>query len=286
MATARIIKRKIRTAKNIAQITRAMEMVAALKMRRAQEKALKARPYAEKAILVLANLLGAVERSLHPLLSIPEGQKVAVLLVTPNRGLCGALITNLFREILKFFSEKTELSFFTWGKRGKDFVLRTKFSLLADFSTAEPPTFEKATEVGRVIREFFLGGEFAKAYLVYSHFQTTLTQVPRISQILPLTPEIAFAVQEAFPEYIFEPEVGSLLEDFLPYFLEMRIYQVLLEAYASEQSARMMAMRAATENAKEIIDELTLTFNKARQQMITAEISDIVTAQVTLLEEK
>lgn len=277
-------------------------MVAALKMRRAQEQTLQTRPYTGKATQILANLIQWTQINQHPLFTYkqpPEGEKekLTLLLITPNRGLCGSLTTNLFRELFSFTAkpEEKEIAYITYGKRGRDFITIQNLMVLADFEAPEPPRFEKAVDLLRILKDGFLTGKFQRVYLVYTHFSSTMKQTPVILPLLPLSKDISVIGGGFFPEekrelekstfnfeYLFEPQASILLESFLPHFLEMKIYHALLEAYASEQSARMMAMRTATENAREIMAELTLSYNKERQQVITNEISDIVTAQLGL----
>lgn len=295
MARLRLIKRRIRTTQNIAKITRAMEMVAALKMKKAQEQAIAARPYTQKITKVLHNLLQGGQIKSHPLFSVShaskgEKEKTIVLLVAPNRGLCGSLITNLFRTIFSFMEGK-DLSFVNYGKKGRDFLLSQNFNILADVETTEPPAFTKAVDTARILKENFLSGQCQKVFLAYSHFESAMAQTPLILPLLPLGEEMISGANfmdeknensKVSVEYLFEPQIAYLLDSFLPHFLEIKIYHALLEAYASEQSARMMAMRSATENAQEIMSELTLSYNKERQQVITNEISDIVTAQLGL----
>lgn len=290
MASLKLIKRRIRTTRNIAQITRAMEMVAALKMRRAQEQALRSRPYTEKATQILANFAKGTPIELHPLFTSPpvlkgEKEKIVFLLVTPNRGLCGSLATNLFRELSSFLEkvQDKERAFVSYGKRGRFFLMAQGLTILADIEAPEPPSFEKAADLFRILREGFLAGQFQKVFLSYNHFESTMRQTPLVLPLLPLSRETVVIEETRFNyEYLFEPSTQVLFDAFLPHFLEMKIYHALLEAFASEQSARMMAMRSATENAQEIMAELTLLYNKERQQQITNEISDIVTAQLGL----
>lgn len=291
MAKLRQIKRRIKTTQSIAKITRAMEMVAALKMKRAQDQALSARPYAQKVTQVLANLTTGAKVATHPLFlssSAAKGKKEKniILLVSPNRGLCGSLVTSLLRELFSFMDKQTdkELAYVNYGKKGRDFLKHQNLPILADFEASEPPAYEKAVDLARVLQEGFLGSQFQRVYLAYTHFESTMSQSPVVSPLLPLEREPA----EEQPktklnfEYLFEPSSQTLLDAFLPHIVEIKIYQAILEAFASEQSARMMAMQAATENAQEIMAELTLIYNTERQQLITNEIADIVTAQLGL----
>ncbi len=287
MAGLRLIKRRIKTVDNISQITRAMEMVAALKMRRAQEQALKSRPYLEKAKQVLTNLIKSAKENSHPLLQPSKAikEKTAILIIAPNRGLCGSLITNLFRQIFETLPEK-DFTLLTLGKRAKDFVKIGGFPLLADFPAFEPPRYEEAIDIAKVLKEEFLSGNISRVFCIYSHFHSTFEQEPLVKQLLPLSIDSTTSSSEEKRdyrfEYLFEPSADKLMESFLPHILEMKIYQMIIEAFASEQSARMVSMRNATENAEEIKNEMTLTYNKERQQIITGEISDIVTAQLGL----
>lgn len=291
MAKLRQIKRRIKTTQSIAKITRAMEMVAALKMKRAQDQALSTRPYAQKATQVLANLTTGAQVTTHPLfLSSPapkgEKEKNIILLISPNRGLCGSLVTSLLRELFSFIEKQKdkELNYVNYGKKGRDFLKHQNFQILADFEASEPSVFEKAVDLARVLREGFLNNQFQRVYLAYTHFESTINQSPVVSSLLPLEKDLSEEQPEAKInfEYIFEPSRQNLLDTFLPHVVEIKIYHALLEAFASEQSARMMAMRAATENAQEIMAELTLSYNTERQQLITNEIADIVTAQLGL----
>lgn len=285
MAKLRLIKRRIKTTQNIAKITRAMEMVAALKMKRAQEQAVRSRPYTEKATQVISNLIKGAPANFHPLFSTNEKTaKIAVLLVTTNRGLCGSLSTNLFREV-SYFIEDKEVVFLNYGKKGRDFLRNQNFSLMADFEALEPPNFGKAVDITKVLIDGFVGGEFKEVCLAYTMFESTMRQEPVVLPLLPLRQETLTGEEDesAFSfEYLFEPSTRTLLGAFLPHFLEVKIYRALLESYASEQSARMIAMRSATENAREIMAELTLSYNEERQQVITNEISDIITAKLAL----
>lgn len=293
MATLRLIKRRIKTTQNIAKITRAMEMVAALKMKRAQEQAIKSRPYTEKAAQILANLIKGASIVDHPLFSKRNikrnikgevNSKTAVVFVTPSRGLCGSLNTNLFRELYRFVEGK-DITVINYGKKGRDFITRGNLPVAADFEVLEPPSFEKAVDIAKIVIEGFLSGKFKKVDLVYTFFESTMSQEPVILPILPFEREILTndeSEKSGSFEYLFEPGVKNLLNAFLPHLLEMKIYHALLEAYASEQSARMIAMRSATENAGEITAELTLSYNGERQQVITNEISDIITAKMAL----
>lgn len=290
MAKLRQIKRRIKTTQSIAKITRAMEMVAALKMKRAQDQALATRPYAQKVAQVLANLTTGAKVATHPLfLSSPavKGKKERnmILLVSPNRGLCGSLVTSLLRELFSFMDKQTdkELAYVNYGKKGRDFLKHQNLPILADFEASEPPVYEKAVDLARVLREGFLGSQFQRVYLAYTHFESTMSQSPVVSSLLPLEGLSEEQPKRDFNfEYLFEPSSQILLNAFLPHIVEIKIYQALLEAFASEQSARMMAMQAATENAQEIMAELTSIYNTERQQLITNEIADIVTAQLGL----
>lgn len=279
MAKLRLIKRRIKTTQNIAKITRAMEMVAALKMKRAQDLALRTRPYTEKATRVLFNLLAGIPSSSHPLFSSPKMKegKIAMLLIAPNRGLCGSLSTNLFRELHSFSGGKDTV-YLSYGRRGRDFLTVRSMTIVADFEAPEPPSFEKAVDIVRILSEGFLAGKFSEVHLAYTLFEGTMRQNPVILPFLPLEKEAS----DLNVEYLFEPGASVLFDAFVPHFLEIKIYHSLLEAYASEQSARMMAMRQATDNAREIMRELTLSYNEERQQVITNEISDIITAKLAL----
>ncbi|HBY97648.1 MAG: ATP synthase F1 subunit gamma [Ardenticatenaceae bacterium] len=277
MATAREIKRRIRSVKNIGQVTRAMEAVSASKMRRAQERTLASRSYAERARDVLSYLAAQPSGGeTHPLLTAREPQGVGLILITPDRGLAGALVSNVLRRANRFIQEQDELKvgLITVGRRGRDFMLRYGPPLYAEFpAPPDTPPLVEVSPIARTAIEAFLIAELDQVWIAYTEFINTMMQRPVVRQLLPIQPPADIPRLPA--DFLIEPNPQAVLDELLPAFVEMQVYQAVLEAQASEHSARMVAMRNATENAKELVEDLTLTYNKARQEAITKEILDI-----------
>jgi F-type H+-transporting ATPase subunit gamma len=291
VASVREIRRRIRSVKNIAQITKAMQMIAASRMRRAQELALASRPYAAKSWEILTHLAaqtGNVEQ-LHPLLTRREAiQNIAIILMTSDRGLAGAYNGNIIRATSRFMMSNNyeRAGLITVGRKGRDFMLRYGRKVVADFTDmpARPTSLDTAP-IARIAIDGFLSGEYDEVYLAYTDFINTLTQEPTLRLLLPIRPgQVESKVMSEYltqeptmstAEYIYEPGPEALLGTLLPRLTELQVYQAFLEARASEESARMVAMRNATENANELIGDLTLTYNKARQDAITKEMLDI-----------
>jgi len=253
-------------------------MIAASKMRRAQERTLAARPYAEKIQHVLADLAAQtpVGGEVHPLLVKRPVEKVAVVHITPDRGLCGGLVANINRSIAGFImAQGVPVTNIAVGRKGRDFVLRTGQDLRSEFiQFPDKPTVADVLPVARIIIEDYTSGLIDEVYISYTEFVNTVVQRPKVWRLLPV--EAAEIEPGKNVEYIYEPSPAGVLAALLPRFVEMSIYHAILESIASEQSARMVAMRNASDNAHELIDELTLTYNKARQEMITTELLDIV----------
>ena len=280
MATIREVRRRIRSVQSTAKITKAMELVAASKMRRAQQRALAGRPYAERLTWVLADLAETLPLmdpdTLHPLLQRREVGSAAIVLITPNRGLCGGLPTNVNRHASALTLELgVPAHFIAVGRKGLDFFRRAKVSIRAEFTQlGDYPEYQDILPIARVIIDDYLAGVFDQVLLVYPFFVNTMTQEPRVRQLLPVEPPAEAATHAV--DYIYEPGREAVLAELLPRYIEMQIYEAILEGVASEQSARMVAMRNATDAANEMIEELTLTYNKARQEQITKELLDIV----------
>jgi F-type H+-transporting ATPase subunit gamma len=273
----------------MSQITKAMEMVAASRMRRAQQRVLAARPYAEAMRSLIGELSiqgAAAGHDLHPLLAQRPIDTVGVLLMTPDRGLAGPLNTNIIRRgtevILEQENAKLEVEIVTLGRKGQDFFLRRGRKLLGTFTgMVDRPNYDDMIPVARVIMDSYVAGVMDRAYIVYPRFVSTLVQRPEAVQLLPIAPATGGGAETgrtAAQEYIYEPDPTTILEALLPRYVEVQIYQALLETAASEQSARMVAMRNATENAKELAQTLTLTYNKVRQAGITREVNEIASA--------
>lgn len=280
MANIRLIKGRIKSAKNIAQITKAMELVAASKMKKAQLAALAGKLYADRIYDMVMRLSQKVDYVHHPLLSKPKsvtGKRLVVFLST-NKGLCGALNTNLFRFVNHTYAEGIQ-EFITVGTKGADFITKLGKQIIADFSETQP-FISIAPALTALITEKFLTGQYDKVDIVFSEFLSTISQRPVVKTLLPLTIESVPAVKPAELDFLIEPDVKSVFESLLPHYLENQIMDAILQAEASEHSARMIAMRNATDNALSLTEELTLVYNKARQEKITSEITDMITARM------
>ena len=277
MANIRLIRRRIKGIQSTAKISRAMEMIATLKMRRAQERGLAGRPYSEKITQVLSALaaLPQPEAPLHPLLQRRAVSKIAIVHITPDRGLCGGLNTNLNRKAAGFILEQgMPVTLITVGRKGRDFMRRYSRDIRAEFSgIGDRPSLLDTLPISRIIIDDYTNGVIDLVYLVYAQFVSTMVQKPLMQQILPVEPAAIPRAQNV--DYIYEPGPGVVLGELLPRFVEMQVYHAILESIASEQSARMVAMRNATDNANELTQELTLMYNKARQESITKELLDI-----------
>ncbi|OGG02394.1 ATP synthase F1 subunit gamma [Candidatus Gottesmanbacteria bacterium RBG_16_52_11] len=283
MANIRLIKGRIKTAKNIAQITKAMELVAASKMKKAQAEALAGRVYAGKIHEMVHSLAARTDSKHHPLLTPPRSDagKLLVILVSTNKGLAGGLNTNLFRYLMKTETADAGHEYITLGKKGADFLVRIGREVVADFSdttpwvSAVPPVIELAT--GK-----FLSGTCRRVDIVYSDFISALIQVPTRKTVLPLS--LAKVESQAVrpADIEIEPSVEEVFSTLLPHYIENQLRDAVLEAEASEHSARMIAMRNATDNAVSLMQELTLVYNKARQEKITYEITDMITARLAV----
>jgi len=287
MPNLRDIRRRIKSVKNTAQITKAMQMVAASKMRKAQQAALNGRDYAHLLNRVIVSLKETVEKSAHPLLQEREVKNELVILMSTDKGLCGALNTNLLREISAFNAETTQ--FVSVGKKGTQFLARTKRKVIADFPLHERPTFAECKQVSKFCIEKFLDGTVDKVSILYPRFANTLSQITTNLPIMPITCLEEAGIESHYepepgPEggFTFEPNAESVLNSILPAYIHYIVYQTQLSTRASEQSARMVAMKNATDNAKGLVKDLTLEYNKARQASITNEILEIATAQLAL----
>ncbi|UCH42195.1 MAG: ATP synthase F1 subunit gamma [Dehalococcoidales bacterium] len=278
MANIRVIRSRMRGVQNIIKITRAMEMIATSKMRRAQERGLAGRPYSEKIRQVIADLvaLPTNSRAPHPLLQRRPPAKIAIVHITPDRGLCGGLNTNVNRQAASFILEqKIPVTVICVGRKGLDYMLRQGRDVKAEFTwLGDHPSLLDTLPISRIIIDDYTNGVIDAAYLSYAHFVSTMIQRPVVQPLLPVEPAEIPEAQNV--DYIYEPSSDVVLAELLPRFVEMQVYHAILEAIASEQSARMVAMRNATENGKELIDDLTLLYNKARQESITKELLDIV----------
>jgi F-type H+-transporting ATPase subunit gamma len=252
-----------------------MEMIATSKMRRAQERDLAGRPYAEKMRQVLADLAAQSEGAAHPLLERRKVNRVEIIHITADRGLCGGLNANMNRSTAGFIlGQVAPTVLITAGRRGRDFMVRYGREIRAEFTgISDRPTLLDTMPISRIVIDDYTNGFADLVYLAYTQFITTMTQRPVLQQLLPVEP--ARTEQKYEIEYIYEPSSRAVLAELLPRFVEMQVYHAILESIASEQSARMVAMRNATDNANELVQDLTLMYNKARQEMITKELLDI-----------
>jgi F-type H+-transporting ATPase subunit gamma len=266
-----------------------MQMVAASKMRKAQQHALAGRPYAGLMNKVLVSLQKRTNPQLHPLLEIRAVKKELILIISTDKGLCGALNTNLFREAANF--DQTKTVFVVSGKKARQFIGRTKRELLADFELKDSPSFVESKPLSKFCLEKFLRREADKVSVLFTHFINTISQRAVVQTLLPISsfdlPKGASteeATQDLDPMlgYVFEPKAEELLGVVLPYYIQFQVFQMILDARASEHSARMVAMKNATDNAEQFIKDLTLEYNKMRQAGITTELLEIATAQMAL----
>ena len=276
MASQRDIRRRIGSVKNIKQITRAMQFVAASKLKRAQDATLAARPYSEKLDEVLADLAAVLGQEDHPLLAKPEGGKRLIVLITTDRPLSGPLNTNIVRFVSRDIVDNPgDVVLITVGRKGRDAMRRSGIPLEAHFATfGDRPAFADVLPLARLVTDDFLAGTYGRVDIVYSTFVSTLVQRPTALTILPIQPS---EDTEGIPgnQFIFEPSASAVLEQLLPRYVATRLFQAVLEAKASEESSRMVAMKNATENAEELIEDLTLSYNKVRQANITREMIEI-----------
>jgi F-type H+-transporting ATPase subunit gamma len=284
MASTRDIRRRIKSVKNTRQITKAMELVAASKMKKAQQAALASRPYAQLMSGMLAALAARVDESVHPFLVQRSVKTRGILVVSTDKGLCGPLNSNLFRLISEI---KTPAKFYAIGRKGVQFLARTKRDMVADFQVTDRVPFADVKVIVEFMMKQYLDGVIDTVEVIYPRYKNTLVQEPMVRPVLPLQSLHQFVVavkadtdasrasQTDDREISFEPNAQQVLEALLPFYVNRFIYQLILSAKASEHSARMVAMKTAKDNATKILGELTLEYNKARQAAITQEILEI-----------
>lgn len=278
MPSVREIRRRIRSVENTAKITKAMSMIAASRMRRTQEAALKGRPFSDRISELLSNLAAQPqdEEYAHPLLDKRPVEKIGVVHITPDRGLTGGLHATLNRAAGQFILDQSaKVSAIPVGKKGRDFMVRSGIEVRGVFSDIpDRPSLDDILPISRLVIDDYTSKRFDAVYVIFARFVNTTVQRPEIMQLLPAAP--AELDPSRIVGYIYEPNSSSVLTDLLPRSVEMQLYHAILESIASEQSARMVAMRNATDNANEMVEDLTLVMNKARQEMITTELLDIV----------
>ncbi len=276
MANLRDIRRRIKSVKNTAQITRAMQLVAAAKMKKAQDQALAGRDYANELNGVLQDISEGFSDATHALLEKRTGDRELVVIISTDKGLCGPINTNLAKVVRKEVSSTAD--FVTVGRKLRIMMEKLGRNVIADFSVKDPVPFADARAVAALLTKQFLDNKYDKVTVVYTRFVNTLSQVPEMVQLLPVVPPTGYADATDTNDFLFEPSPEDVLGTILPLYVNFRVYQTLLEARASEHSARMVAMKSATDNAKKFIKELTLEYNKLRQGAITAELLEITTA--------
>lgn len=284
MATIKDIKKRISSVRNTQQITKAMKAVAAAKLRRAHQAAVEARPYAEKMRELLSNLSARVSEESHPLLIEREEKRIDILLVTADRGLCGAYNSNVIRLAESFRADhrEKEVSFRFVGRKGAEYYRRRGIAAMDDGpATWHAPADELASGAADRLIGRFLNGESDAAYIIYSRFRSALSQVPAAARIIPVAPSEVDEEQH-LTEYLLEPSIGDLLSNLLPKSVEVQVYQALFEAVAGEHGARMTAMESATKNASDLISDLTLQMNRARQAAITTELLEVISTAEAL----
>ena len=285
MPSVRDMRRRIRSVDNTAKVTNAMSLIAASTMRRAQSNVLDGRPYSVKIPEVIAHLaaqpIDDVDET-QPLLAVRTVEKSTVLMISPDRGLCGGLHSNLNRLVGQFIlKQQVPVQAIAVGRKGRDFMARTNQDLKATFTDlGETPLLIDTNAISHMVIDSYSEGETDEIYLAYTNFVSTMVQQPVIEKLLPIAPAELTAAESV--GYIYEPGNLAVLQNLLPRFVEMQIYHAILEAIASEQSARMVAMRAATDNARELSGDLTLTMNKLRQENITNELLDLIGGQMAL----
>ncbi|TMD56126.1 MAG: ATP synthase F1 subunit gamma [Chloroflexi bacterium] len=296
MPSTREIRGRIRSVKNIAQITRTMQMVASSRMRRAQERVEQSRPYTEQLRELVSRLANVAVEDIGgeiALLKKRPVRNIGYLLMTPDRGLSGALPSNINRraatsalETQKKFAEQGErpgIDYIVVGRKGRDFVLRNQLPMLAEFTNyGDRPSLLDASAMAQVAVDAFLKGEVDVVYLVYAKFINTVTQQPTVVQLLPVEPPTEQEGARRNVDYIYEPDAASIFEALLPRYVDVQVYQALLDTLASFFSAQMVAMKNATDNANDLIQDLTLTYNKARQASITTQILEVVSGAAAL----
>ncbi|KKR48117.1 MAG: ATP synthase gamma chain [Candidatus Curtissbacteria bacterium GW2011_GWA1_40_16] len=283
MAQIREIRKRIKSIENTKKVTHAMELVSAAKMRKAQVWALSGRPYSTSLNEIITEVREKTDK-MHTMLKPKSAPKQLIIVVASDRGLAGGLNINLFREIIA--KEIKDATYITIGKKATNFAVKTGAEFIASFESEEKSPLEIARSISKLARDLFTSSQVNKVSILYPHFVNTTNQIPKWVQILPI--EFEDQRPTDLPTYrstdlLFEPDIDKILNNILPHYILTRIYQVLLEAKASEHSARMVAMKNATDAAGDLVEDLTLTYNQARQEAITKELLDIVTAQKGLV---
>lgn len=288
MASLKSIKKRIVSVKNTRQITKAMKMVSAAKLRRAQENVVAARPYASKMEEVLQSLAGCAEGDLHPLLEVREAKNLLLLVVTSDRGLCGGFNANLCKSADRFIRDNKDkyekITLLTLGRKGYEF-LKSRYTVAKNYpNLISKPNYHTAALLGQEVIEGYLEEQYDQVILLYNSFKTVMSQDITFQQLLPVVPPESTnpAVDDAGVEYIYEPSVMELMDEILPKNIEVQIFKAMLESVAAEHGARMTAMDSASKNANEMIGKLTLQYNRARQAAITTELMEIISGSESI----
>ncbi len=282
MPSERDLRRRAKSIKNIEQLTRAMQLVAASKMRRAQDAVLASRPFEEKLRSVLNELAPYADPEISPLLGTREVRRVGVVLITSERGLVGPMNTILLRQVLRFAEQQPAASYIGVGKKGINSLRRLRAPIAAEFTVPDRPSTDDTNAIARAAVDEFTSGNVDEVYLAFTKFINTIRQEPTVRRLLPLVPEAAETEGAAAVQYLFEPDPETVLGQILPRLVEVSVYQAILESKASQFSAQMVAMRNATDAAGDLIGELTLAANKARQTRITKEMLEIASGAEAL----
>ena len=288
MASTREIRRRIRGVKNIKQVTRAMNMIAAARLRRAEAKAESARPYAERLSEILQDVQASAKGARHPLLARREVRRIGLVLVSSDRGLCGGFNANIFREASRFLHAQTAaVGLITVGRKGRDYFLSRGVPVDRHFSQpSREVSLEELGAVSKPVIADYVAGRYDRIVLLYARFINVMKSVPSIRELLPLAEPPGQPERRPPAAYQFEPDAGSLLDTLLPQYIEVLIYGALVESVASEQAARMVAMKAATDSASDMIDGLTRRYNRLRQDSITTQLLEVAAGAEALKQEE
>jgi len=282
MATLLSLKRRIRAAQNISKTTKAMQMIAASKLKGAQDAAFSSRPYVEKLTSIAQEVtLKTADSKKHPYMKLQtEGNKTLLIVLSPDKGSCGALVTNLLKEFLSYTKQESDSPLIVVGKKAENKVIKLENEVLATFQFGTTrPTFDMVFPIIKLIDEYYLTGKVHSVKVLYTDFKSFFSQTPTVTQILPISLPASDEIKD-ISEMLYEPSLESMITPLLKHYLEMSLYQLFLESFLSEQAARMMAMQNATNNAKDIIVDLKLEYNKTRQAKITSELLDITGGRV------
>ncbi len=285
MPSARDMRLRIRSVQNTGKVTNAMSLIAASKMRRAQQAVTQGRPFAEKIQEIITHLAaqpGDDEATVHPLLQVRPLQRVGILVISPDRGLCGGMHANLNRVVGQFMLEQTvPITAIVAGRKGRDFMIRSGQEVKAVFTELpDRPVLADTIAISHLVIDSYSEGEVDEVHLAFTRFASTLSQVPVIEKLLPVAPASLTGSERV--GYIYEPDSLAVLESLLPRYVEMEVFHALLESNASEQSSRMVAMRNATDNANDLMNDMTLVMNRIRQDSITNELLDLIGGQMAL----